>query len=62
MIGCGEDVNNMFCNHLYEFGTNFEDPNNISSILGLFDNAWGMKFMSMILQIQNIFFMKNSTF
>ena len=40
-IGCGEDVNNMFYNPLFEFGTILEDLSSTFSIIELFDNAIG---------------------
>ncbi len=40
-IGCGEDVKNMFCNPLFEFGKIHEDQSNTFSIIELFDTAIG---------------------
>ncbi len=38
-IGCREDVNNMFYNPLFKFGTIIENPCNTSFILKLFDDV-----------------------
>ena len=40
-IGCGEDVNQMFYNPLFQFGQIFQDPGIFFTIEELFDDAAG---------------------
>ncbi len=60
-IGYGEDVNNMFYNTLFEFGTIFEDPSNMPSILELFDNAAGKEIFNKDIEDSDWFLIKDET-
>ncbi len=54
-FGCGNNVNNML---YFEFGSIIRESSNTTSMLELFDDAMGKKFMTKILKILIFFLLK----